>query len=558
MRFYFLLLLSLLYFSPSGHTQPASHFTVQFYTTENGLPSNGIKGLQWDEKTGFLWMATEAGIARFNGINFKIFNKENSDVIKAERMQYLIRNLRGDIYANDQVGTIIRINKHKLSFRKKLDPESRLLGFTTYGLTVSDTFFNYRLDHPGKVSFAIRFQKLIPLTDTSLIAIKNNTVFYNTLTDTDPVLIKLNGLRINEGFVINKNCFLVSDKKDIFLFNESTKSISPVSVNAPASVIAKIKNTKTVLLWDTGLDNPILIFEKTAWQLLFDGTNITAEEICNSIPTGILFQYAQYSKEKKILFLGTDSKGLIIISANKVQPVKNRNPEGNERNAYYSQIELPDGNVLTNEGHIIGTKPISKEALPLKGKFGFNISRTGDSLLWYSQYETDARFNTLHRYNFKTGITKNYSKISAANHFVISLQNNKTIVLNEKGIGELQEDTIHYICLFRGNKIKNAPGDIIEAEPGVVVVAIRDAILKFNTSTLKLDTLIHEENLYARTLFRYNEYLFAGTYGKGFYLIKNGKAKPMPLDKNKYLLYTHCFMPDNRGFCWISTNRGAV
>ena len=187
------------------------------------------------------------------------------------------------------------------------------MGFTTYGLTVSDTFFNYRQDHPGKVSFAIRFQKLIPLTDTSLIAIKNNTVFYNTLTDTDPVLIKLNGLRINEGFVINKKCFLVSDKKDIFLFNESTKSISPVSLNAPASVIDKIKNTSTVLLWDTGLDNPILIFEKTAWQLLFDGTNITAEEICNSIPTGILFQYAQYSTEKKILFLGTDSKGLIII-----------------------------------------------------------------------------------------------------------------------------------------------------------------------------------------------------------------------------------------------------
>jgi signal transduction histidine kinase len=30
----------------------------------------------------------------------------------------------------------------------------------------------------------------------------------------------------------------------------------------------------------------------------------------------------------------------------------------------------------------------------------------------------------------------------------------------------------------------------------------------------------------------------------------------MPLDKEKYLLYTHCFMPDKNGFCWISTNRG--
>lgn len=30
----------------------------------------------------------------------------------------------------------------------------------------------------------------------------------------------------------------------------------------------------------------------------------------------------------------------------------------------------------------------------------------------------------------------------------------------------------------------------------------------------------------------------------------------MPLDKNKYLLYSHCFVPDDQGYCWISSNRG--
>ena len=45
---------------------------VQQFTTENGLPSNVISGLQWDEETGFLWMATGIGIVRFNGIDFKV------------------------------------------------------------------------------------------------------------------------------------------------------------------------------------------------------------------------------------------------------------------------------------------------------------------------------------------------------------------------------------------------------------------------------------------------------------------------------------------------------
>jgi hypothetical protein len=42
----------------------------------------------------------------------------------------------------------------------------------------------------------------------------------------------------------------------------------------------------------------------------------------------------------------------------------------------------------------------------------------------------------------------------------------------------------------------------------------------------------------------------------GIFAWKNGIVKQMPLDKNKYLLYSHCFMPDQQGFCWISTNRG--
>ncbi len=62
----------LIYFTSEIKSQELNQFTIQSFTTENGLPSNGIKGLQWEEKTGFLWLATEAGVVRFNGMNFKI------------------------------------------------------------------------------------------------------------------------------------------------------------------------------------------------------------------------------------------------------------------------------------------------------------------------------------------------------------------------------------------------------------------------------------------------------------------------------------------------------
>jgi hypothetical protein len=59
-----------------------------------------------------------------------------------------------------------------------------------------------------------------------------------------------------------------------------------------------------------------------------------------------------------------------------------------------------------------------------------------------------------------------------------------------------------------------------------------------------------------RNLWKYGDYIFIGSYGKGYYIWKNGKLKAMPLDKNNFLQYAHCFVPDNKGFCWISSNRG--
>lgn len=47
--------------------QDAVTFNVLEYTTENGLPSNLIRGMQWDENTGFLWLMTEGGVVRLNG-----------------------------------------------------------------------------------------------------------------------------------------------------------------------------------------------------------------------------------------------------------------------------------------------------------------------------------------------------------------------------------------------------------------------------------------------------------------------------------------------------------
>src|SRR6187455_247849 len=118
-------------------------FVTSYYTTENGLPSNGIKGLQWDEQNGFLWIATEAGISRFNGLDFKNFTNENTPFIEAERMLFIVKNNKGKIYASDQSGNLLYVKNNKLfPYWRTRNAKQQSPYDKAFTIAVSDTFFN--------------------------------------------------------------------------------------------------------------------------------------------------------------------------------------------------------------------------------------------------------------------------------------------------------------------------------------------------------------------------------------------------------------------------------
>src|SRR5215204_3193755 len=120
------------------------NFRTNYYTTENGLPSNGIKGMQWDEQSGFLWIATEAGVSRFNGLDFTNFTIENTPFIESERMLFLVKNDKGKIYASDQSGNILVIKNNKLLLHQSYREGQEHPFNKRFTISISDTFFNNR------------------------------------------------------------------------------------------------------------------------------------------------------------------------------------------------------------------------------------------------------------------------------------------------------------------------------------------------------------------------------------------------------------------------------
>src|SRR5580704_18351120 len=117
------------------------HYLIERFTTENGLPSNGIKGLQWDEQTGFLWIATEAGLTRYNGSDFVTFNRLNTPGFFSERMLFLLKTRDGRFYSSDEAGNLFLILQNKPQYTCQVKVDTRPSTFKLVGLIASGRLF---------------------------------------------------------------------------------------------------------------------------------------------------------------------------------------------------------------------------------------------------------------------------------------------------------------------------------------------------------------------------------------------------------------------------------
>jgi len=58
-----------------------SQFGHDVWLTENGLPQNTVHAIA-QTADGYIWIGTEEGLARFDGVKFTVFDKQNTPEIK--------------------------------------------------------------------------------------------------------------------------------------------------------------------------------------------------------------------------------------------------------------------------------------------------------------------------------------------------------------------------------------------------------------------------------------------------------------------------------------------
>lgn len=77
----------------------------QAWSTENGLPQNSVHQIL-QTRDGYLWIATEAGTASFDGIQFTIFNQENEPAFTSNDTCCLIEDRSGALWIGTADGLV--------------------------------------------------------------------------------------------------------------------------------------------------------------------------------------------------------------------------------------------------------------------------------------------------------------------------------------------------------------------------------------------------------------------------------------------------------------------
>lgn len=222
-------------------------YTFTNYKEVEGLPS----GLYWGmfkDTTGFLWLYSEQGIARFDGYNFKIFrhNPDDSTSIPNSDCSNGMQVANGDIYFNFEGGARL-YDTRKLSFTRQFAYKNTEELFDSYTVkSDSNALYlfsannlirvrNSRCDYfplPEKghyrVSRASNEKSDLTMLNFSgkIFVFKGNTIKFDQLTIYDRSG-KLDTTVFDIFYRPEENNFIAISKKHLYSFNKNTNCFIP-------------------------------------------------------------------------------------------------------------------------------------------------------------------------------------------------------------------------------------------------------------------------------------------------------------------------------------------
>jgi len=501
-----------------------------------------------DDHSGFLWIASEAGISRYDGTGFVAMECNGQKI--NERTIFITRNRNKDIFIGTANDIVYRVDQAGLAVFDRIQINNGQLN-QVFTLPVSEKLYRHPVNPTNKYTISIqtRYATVIPVSDTSCVISKDSKLLYYSISMPEPTIVQHPYGPIKKLFAANGHIFVSTKQQKILEWDTTGRQFKK-------TIIPFVTPEEDVMLWQSGMSSPVVISGKKAFVLHYRNGRFQSELICTEVPTGENYKIAEYSPVLKTLFLATESNGFFILRDHLLGYAPKSALNRSTETAYYGQAVMPNGTVLTHNNQQFG-KLAYTAPVPLMREAAYSSFKDGDSVLYYSRVTDTADFNHITRlckYNFVTGKTTIYPQSVGLGPNIVRIGNH----IYTHSSGEVLRVAGDSLVPVR-TSLKDLDGTTSAFQPigdSLLGIATCKNLFSCNVVTGRTKLLMRSNQACIRTLRAYKDYLLIGTYGDGIYLSRNGITKPIPLDRMQYLKFAHCFMIDAYGFCWISTNNG--
>jgi ligand-binding sensor domain-containing protein/signal transduction histidine kinase/DNA-binding response OmpR family regulator len=84
-----------------------TQYNIRYWNMESGLPGNAVTAIS-QTQDGYLWLGTQDGLVRFDGVNFENFNSSNTLGLRGSVIRALFRDREGILWIGTDLGGLTR------------------------------------------------------------------------------------------------------------------------------------------------------------------------------------------------------------------------------------------------------------------------------------------------------------------------------------------------------------------------------------------------------------------------------------------------------------------
>jgi signal transduction histidine kinase len=528
-------------------------YHVTHYTSKQGLPQNSVRGLAFDQH-GFLWLATEGGIARFDGQLFVTIGEEVHAGIRNQRFTHLLPYTDTSMLFIDHLNGMYTLSNDRFSTYRQPDANYpgliRLHGFLPGpSFIFRDSFF---LEEAKRAKATNQLTIVIlPVDDHKIILISDRIVLLDLVQRQRKVLSHQRGKK--EQFAkLGKSLLKIGADEQLTLLRTDGQPFEP----------CKLTN-ENGSAWEGSLSGATLFsqypFEHvflTAGEKLYsiepgkDQNHFILRLVLDVLPANCTINAIAYRKSEDMLVLGTDSRGFFAYQKKNFHTYIPDAEKQKRNDAYYAQCLYDATTLMTGNGLLFDLQTMQVKNTFPKPINDILLATDDRGRIYYTQGRN------LFRYTPLSGKEDLISAPNAVATHCITWLDSSIWIGTTTGVGRIVHDTIQWVHTITSLSDQYGIKTITQDQNGDLWFGSYFQLYRFNPITAQLDSFPGLANLDIRILTMIRNKLFIGTYGNGYFIFHDGRFTHMPQGRFNELSNAHTFIEDKDGYLWMSTNRG--